>query len=233
MPSPDQKLKDSVLAKLASAGASGLSASKLTRKRNVLASLLSEGQIVNLGTAAKPYYVLPEYNQPLELAAQHILSKARPGEATAYSLAKFQDRKLPEKVRQCVRPAAESLCQQRLLIKIGIGRSDYWIHAASILPLMKEAACPPNPSKPAPPSLSLYDAYQQAKRSEGFSDVLISHLHSASHLPLAELHLSLRQLSASGHAVLSLGDWSLASEQERAAALHLDGRPYLRVRLLS
>jgi len=34
-----------------------------------------------------------------------------------------------------------------------------------------------------------------------------------------------------GKAVLSHGDWSLASEAERAAAIEVDGEPYLRVRL--
>jgi len=39
------------------------------------------------------------------------------------------------------------------------------------------------------------------------------------------------ELCRAGRAVPSIGDWSLSSPAERGAALYINGRPHLRIRL--
>ena len=81
-------------------------------------------------------------------------------------------------------------------------------------------------------SAELLAAYTKAVHaSGGFPDVKISALRAA--LPGASagtLHETLRTLWHEGRVTLSLGDWSLASEEVRAAAMELDGERYLLVR---
>lgn len=229
----DDALPDKILAKLAAAGAAGLATSKLpgaaADRKEALRRLSAERRIGNLGTENKARYVLAEHFQPLELAAAHVERKATPGRATAYTLPKLEAGSAGE-VRQQVRKAVETLTKQRVLLKISLGKTSYWLHTASIQPLMPEAD--DFASAAAPPRPKLTDAYARAKRAEGFSDVPISLLQRESGLEMNALHEALLELSRSGQAVLSLGDWSLAADDERAAAFYLDGRQYLRVRLL-
>ena len=83
-----------------------------------------------------------------------------------------------------------------------------------------------------PAFVELLAAYTQAVRaSGGFPDVKISTLRAS--LPAESagtLSERLRTLWHEGRVTLSLGDWSLASEEMRAAAIELDGECYLLVR---
>ncbi len=95
-----------------------------------------------------------------------------------------------------------------------------------------ELSSPPVPAESAddPDDATLFLAYTRLVReSGGFPDVKIAHLRSATgHAPLAGRLIALWR---EGRATLSLGDWSLADETTRAAAVELDGEKYLLVRL--
>ncbi len=70
------------------------------------------------------------------------------------------------------------------------------------------------------------------RASGGFPDVKISALqHALGPSGATALAAHLTALWREGRATLSLGDWSLASEETRAAAVELDGEKYLLVRL--
>lgn len=75
-------------------------------------------------------------------------------------------------------------------------------------------------------------AYAELVRRTGFPAVMLSELQRASGVELPALHRWARGEHQAGRAVLSLGDWSLASEAQRAAVLEIHGERYLQVRLL-
>lgn len=100
---------------------------------------------------------------------------------------------------------------------------------------MQDQAPAENPVDPAAAATSLTEllaAYKRAVRvSGGFPDVKISTLRaSLAGESAGSLDQRLRTLWSGGLVTLSLGDWSLASEEMRAAAIELDGERYLLVR---
>lgn len=76
-------------------------------------------------------------------------------------------------------------------------------------------------------------AYAELVRHTGFPAVMLSELQRESGAELSELHRWARGEHQAGRAVLSLGDWSLASAAQRAAVLEIHGERYLQVRLLA
>jgi hypothetical protein len=76
-------------------------------------------------------------------------------------------------------------------------------------------------------------AYAELVRRTGFPAVMLSELQLESGVELTALHRWARAEHQAGRAVLSLGDWSLASVAQRAAMLELNGERYLQVRLLA
>lgn len=227
----DDALPNKILARLTEAGTSGLATSKLPGagkyRKEVLDQLLADRRIGNLGTENKACYVLAEHYKPLELAAAHVEGKATAGRVTVYTLSKLEAGSAGE-VRNQVRKAVETLTKQRVLLRIRPGKTDYWLHVASIRPLLEKEHTSTAELSPK----SLAGAYARATKAVGFADIPIALLKRESGMELEPLHQALLELSRSGKAVLSLGDWSLSSEEERAGALCLDGRQYLQVRML-
>ncbi len=76
-------------------------------------------------------------------------------------------------------------------------------------------------------------AYAELVRRTGFPAVMLSELQRESGVDLPALHRWARAEHQAGRAVLSLGDWSLASGAQRAAVLEIHGERYLQVRLLA
>lgn len=76
----------------------------------------------------------------------------------------------------------------------------------------------------------LREAYRELVQASGFADVPIAALQEASGAGKAELEAWIRQEHEHGRIVLSLGDWSLADERRRAAAVVIAGDPYLYLR---
>jgi hypothetical protein len=88
---------------------------------------------------------------------------------------------------------------------------------------------------PAPPAFSparVRDAYQALMRRSGFPAVSISRLASEAGAGLEALKAFLREEYTAGRIVLSLGDWSIASEEDRRGVIELHGQRYLQVRWL-
>jgi hypothetical protein len=78
----------------------------------------------------------------------------------------------------------------------------------------------------------LWESYRKAVGEAGFSNVLIEEIRAQLDAPLHALKALLLEECRAGRAVPSLGDWSLSSEMARAAAIVINGRPHLRIRLL-
>jgi hypothetical protein len=76
-------------------------------------------------------------------------------------------------------------------------------------------------------------AYADIVKQTGFPAVPISALQNQSGVLLSALKSWIKEQYANGSAVLSFGDWSLADDAKRAAAVELNGERYLLVRLVA
>lgn len=91
---------------------------------------------------------------------------------------------------------------------------------------------------PAPPSRGAFspgpvrEAYRRLAARTGFPAVPIATLQQESAAEIASLQSWLVEEHRAGRAILSRGDWSLADEAKRAAAVEWQGDAYLLVRLL-
>lgn len=75
--------------------------------------------------------------------------------------------------------------------------------------------------------------YERLSREGRSPYVFLSRLRAETGLSIDVLHRTLRKQQEAGRAVLSIGDWSAATEEERAAVLEADGRNYIKVRLVA
>ncbi len=155
-----------------------------------------------------------------------LLALVPPGELPAlWSRAEFSRRLTPAE-RPGLDDALARLQEDRQLLGLSQGKGVYYLFAG---PLRGWLAGAPRLEEGQP---SLGEAYRRlARESGGFPDVKISALQAAlgpaaAGTLAAELIASWRR----GEATLSLGDWSLASEETRAAAVEMDGEKYLLVR---
>ena len=112
---------------------------------------------------------------------------------------------------------------ERRLVALSYGKSVYFAFADAL-------HAPPAPAPVA--ADDLMNVYRRLVReSGGFPDVKIAGLaRGVGPAGARGLAGRLTALWRSGDVTLSLGDWSLASEETRAAAVELDGEKYLLVR---
>jgi hypothetical protein len=233
--SDDQK--QHLLAKLQAAGPAGLSKTGLGIKSatragklsiQALAALEREGRIRKLGAPRRPRYILQEHYRPLELAYEHIQGRAIPGKPVLYTRTELA-RGIEATIREKLAEALDLLVKENVVLRLRRGNMSYYLHAASL------PALPPPSARPGgrgPARSGLQEAYRRAVRASGFSDVLVEEVQRHLDTPIEALKALLVQECRAGRAVPSLGDWSLSSESARAAAITINGRPHLRIRLL-
>ncbi len=132
--------------------------------------------------------------------------------------------------------ALAQLQAEQRLVALRHGRSEYFAFAGPLNARLGSAPAAAttktDTGAPPAPAEGLMGVYRRLVReSGGFPDVKIAQLARGIG-PAAARGLSehLTALWRAGDAVLSLGDWSLANEETRAAALELDGEKYLLVR---
>ncbi len=131
--------------------------------------------------------------------------------------------------------ALTRLQAEQRLVALRHGKDEYFAFAVALnarlapAPVAAVAAAPADAPAPAEGLMEVYR--RLVRESGGFPDVKIAQL--ARGVGPTAAHGLPERLTASwrvGDAVLSLGDWSLANEETRAAALELDGEKYLLVR---
>jgi hypothetical protein len=145
--------------------------------------------------------------------------------------------------------AFELLAANRKLVilrhKKGKTYEELYAHAGSLRQMLGvEPAATGDPD--APPALAAASqpgtdfepervrrAYADIVKQTGFPAVPISALQSQSGVLLSALKSWIKEQYANGSAVLSFGDWSLADDAKRAAAVELNGERYLLVRLVA
>ena len=247
---PVERQKERLLARLREAGAAGATKARLGVKSphgsaaQALQALLDDRRIANLGSPPRPCFVLSEHFNPLERACAQIERNAglsQPGRGGALEL--FSEKELGKgcqgEVRRQVEAAVGWLGQERRLVKLRRGRTVYYASAERWGALLAPET-PPAPGdtveapRPAGPSVDrplVQAAYRRLTSRLGYSNVEISELQRELGIPMEDLKRFLLEESRQGHAVLSLGDWSVSSEAIRAGAIDLFGRPHLLVRL--
>lgn len=239
--------KRAILEKLEKAGPVGLTKGGLgvkgTRGPGAKAlKILEEGrEIANLGTPNKTRYVLIAFYRPLELACDRIEGNAnaapssRPGILELLSkteLVKGCEGEIRKKVDQ----ALDRLVKERKLLKFRRGRLHYYVHPDRLKDALGWEALSPTEKKE--PSLfrvglerpAVLRAYRRVRGRLGYSNVEIYELQKELGAPMDQVKTFLLEENRKGNAVLSLGDWSLSSEETRSGAIELLGRSYLLVR---
>ncbi len=229
--------KERLLAKLEAAAEAGLTLSGLGIKgaaktgkllRQALGELQREGRVGNLGLLTQPRYVLQRFYRPLDLAYEHVQAKAVPGKPHLYTRSELE-KGLKGPMKGKLDEAMDLLVKERALLRLKRGNVSLYLHAASLAGLV------PASVRPVGPGIDrdrLREAYRQAVRASGFSDVLVEEVQRRLDSSLEDLKALLIAECRAGRAVPSLGDWSLSSEAARTAAIDINGRPHLRIRLL-
>ena len=242
--------KGAILGKLEAAGASGLGKGGLGIKAGkslgarALKALEAERRVANLGTPRKTRYVLAEFYRPLELACGRIEANAKKVGSSRSGILELLSRKDLEKgcegeIRRKVAEALDLLVKEERLLRFRRGRFIFFVHAEKLsgtapgIP-SEEPAKPATDAPPVPAALDrgeLLAAYQRLVRRLGYTNVEISALRREAGCSMDLLKQFLLEASRQGRAVLSLGDWSVSSEETRAGAVELFGKPHLLVRL--
>ena len=240
--------REAILAKLKEAGASGLTKGGLGVKGGkgagamALKALEEEREVANLGTLKKTRYVLMEFYRPLEIACDQVESNAIRSKPSRPGFLELLSRRDLEKgcegeVRKKVEEAIDWLAKEGKLLRFRRGQNTYCVHAELVESLLSEGEAPrlERPGTPIPPKVpgrhEVLDAYRRVKERLGYSSVEIYELQKELGAPMDQLKAFLLEESRRGAAILSLGDWSLSSQETRSGAIELFGKPHLLVRL--
>jgi hypothetical protein len=245
--------KERILAKLNEAGAAGLTKTQLGGQSakgatvQALRELLSERKVANLGSPTRSCFVSIQNFNPLERACAQVEKNALSAKSTPDHAIELLTRKELEKgctgeVRKKIAEALDWLVKEKRLVKLRRSRSVYFLSAEKLGRIVAlttlesgEAIEPSSPPSPIAASGSIdrklvLAAYQRLRSRLGYSNVEISQLQRELKIPMDALKRFLLEESSRGHAVLSLGDWSVSSDEIRSGAIELFGKPHLLVR---
>lgn len=240
--------KEIILGKLREVGASGLTKAGLGIRdaksvgARALKALQEEREIANLGTPSKTRYVLMEFYKPLELACDQIESNAKEAGSSRSGILELLSRKDLERgcvgeIRKKVDEAIDWLVKERKLLRFRRGRVSYCVHVKRVKDLLMGGEASriernETPTQPQVPGRSEFlTAYKRVKERLGYSNVEIYELKKELGAPMDQVKAFVLEENRRGNAVLSLGDWSLSSEETRSAAIELFGKPHLLVKL--
>ncbi len=238
-----------ILAELKATGHRGLSQSALLktnrgRRNEALARLVKQGKIGNLGSARLTCYVLLEGQDlralSLELACEALLAKAVPGRGKLKLFSRSTlEKGLKAGPKSQVMNAISRLCREKKLIPLDYGRGLY-LHSSALagfldLPPVSAAESPAS----APPQAAAADpaavraAYDRLVQRTKSVYVKISGLQAETGLPADVLKEWLMEECRRQRAVAGEGEFTLASEEDRALALTINGEPHLFVKFVS
>jgi hypothetical protein len=247
--------KERMLAKLREAGAAGLTKAGLGVKdakgkaAQALRELLNERLAANLGNLRQPCYVLLQYFNPLERACDQIeryslLKKAvRENTIGLIPRSEFEKGfKGPKgEIWKKFDEAIDWLLKTGRLLKFQTGRNTYFVHVSQVSPSLSSQGKAPAvtdtkvDSYPAAEIAgvqkdTVMSAYSRVKTRLGYSNIPIYELQQELGVPMEKLKSFIVEEARSGGAALSIGDWSLSSEEVRSGVIELGGYRYLLVR---
>ncbi len=237
-----EAFKEDVLEKLRKAGSAGLTRGKFgiarsEPKQAAFKELEREGAIVNMGSTARPLYVLKEFDRPLEMACDRVETLAASRDKTLFSrsgLITACEKGCPTRIKKELGRAVDWLAGEQKLLKFKYGRTFLFVHASfvavQVTPEKPKEVVEQGQEREELDRGRVLQAYQKVSRQIGFSDVEIYRLQQELGADMEALKAFIRGEARQGRAVLSLGDWSLSSEAVRSGAIESRGRQYLLVR---
>lgn len=229
-----------VLVALRRAGGRGLSLSKLGCKRSgdsrhrALRALVGSGEAIVFGDGREAVAVVADRAPTAEAVAKKVEARASMRRGAAL----VRD----EMVAWCsateaflLDAALRALVKSGRLVPLRSGEGTLYTHVGSVagVPAATRPVAPePEKSADQENRLRIIEAYRRLVEREGFGDVVIAELRREAGLPQGDLAAWLLEQSRCGRAHLGRGDWSLADEAARGAAVVAAGEPHLRVRLV-
>ncbi|VVM06207.1 hypothetical protein MAMC_00991 [Methylacidimicrobium cyclopophantes] len=213
---------------LGKAGSKGLTRSRLApaakpEAGGTLEALLRQGAVVRLGSASKARYFLARCAPTARQAVEAIDRRAAQSPARLF-LEKELGKFCSKAEAFFLREAVQELVQKGILLRLTRGKTLYYTHREALGSRDRTEIRDFDPAR-------VCDAYRALMEEGRILNVRILALASRAQAPLDSLKAWLLEESRAGRAHLSRGDWSLASEEEREAAISLDGQPHLLVRL--
>jgi hypothetical protein len=228
--------REKIAARLRKAGAKG-AASPVTPKTSaaqreayeaVLGQMIAAGSLVAVPAAAKTKYFLPEFAPSAATAAEKIERMAAMKHPVLLAITDFKKALSPPE-KSFLAEAVQRLESAARLIKLVRGKAYVFAHADSLRALLGQP--PRNVETVTIDRSQLRAAYCALSARTGFPAVEIAALQREAGVPLAELKAWLLSEHRAGRAVFGLGDWSLADDVARAAAIELRADRHLLVRL--
>ena len=233
---------------LDAAGVAGLPLSKLVKggvalkqaRSAALQRLEQSGLAVEHRIGAKAHWFAVRHEPGAGAALKWLRDKGMPRGLVAWTAADFK-RLLPPALKVFAMEAAASLAQTGELceLRAASGKSRYWFfaktlpfhpHAILEMPEVPDASRNPSTQRLVLVGPAALAAYTRWRQSSGSSLMAISDLVREANLPLRALHEWLLEEAKARRAELSEGDWTLATEEMREAALQVQGMKFIRVR---
>lgn len=228
-----EQCKTEIIDRLTSADGEGLLGSKLSLRqrhyKQAMEELLGAGEVVVLNVTKKTrIYLLSKFAPSLEDVYNKIDSKL--SEKTGIL---FTQREMKSLCLKCcskpesiyISEAIRYLIGENRMIPVKRRNSTYYLHSAYLKQFISVWERSAIPQKER-----VFEAYQRLSRQSGWQDIWLSDLYRESGVEIGGLKSLLKEESHMGRVVLSRGDWSLASDEERMAAVYIDGEPFLFVR---
>lgn len=240
-----EEIKKEIISKLRSAGPAGINKSRLgiTNSKtglirlNALNELEKDRSIVNLQTSKRSLFVLKEFGNTLERACELIDDKTSHSGIMLLSktmIINNYGKKCPGKVREEFDKAVDLLVKEQKLFKFKYKNSLVYINVNVLKNLLENTINLPveTVTNTRLNLETVLKAYKIVKKRFEFSNVRISDLRKEIDVPMEIFKEFLLEQSRLGNAVLSLGDWSLSSDEIKNGAVYLNEKPHLLVRFI-
>lgn len=193
-----------------------------------LREMAAAGSVVAVPVGKKTMYYLPEFAPSAATAAVKIERLAALKHPALLTVSDFMKALSPTE-KPFLPEAVHRLESAARLIKLVRGKVFFFAHADSLRPLLGQPAPAAVPIAIDAPRVR--GAYRTLAARTGFPAVQIAALGRETAVPLDDLKSWLLAEHRAGRAVFGFGDWSLADEAARAAAVELRGDQHLLVRL--
>jgi len=205
-------------------------------QKAALQELLKEGRVVRV----RAYYLAgyePTFESEAKRISEKLLSEPRLFRRTALR-PKYQE------IQPLFRSALSKLLANKQILKLGGGggEGEYFIHRDHLINILgsdKVAGLKPSEGRrPKADGLkkltsTIHQAYERLAQDKGRRSVFISDLLRMSETSWEELRGWIEQeIVEKGRGQLDEGDWSAATEEQRAAAVELWGRKRLYIALM-
>jgi hypothetical protein len=204
-------------------------------QKAALQQLLKEGRVVRV----RAYYLAgyePTFESEAKRILEKLLSEPRLFQRTALR-PKYQE------IQPFFRSALSKLLANKQVLKLGVGggEGEYFIHRDHLINILSYD----EPGVLKPPAArrlkigdhkkltsKIHEAYERLTQDRGRRSIFISDLLRLSETSWEELRGWIEQeIVEQGRGQLDEGDWSAATEEQRAAAVELWGRKRLYIAL--